>query len=160
MKILAALHTKFKGNIKVKVDYDHIDVVEDKTQASVTKTYTLTDVDLSGEVSNINDADGSEGWIDEAERQLDSFLRDLKKEFVNFETELSSHKRYFENDENLVGFNAEVSLGSFEKKSDLTKMKVDIELVAFYDIPALRLGFVMDEVIEALTSKDSKEFNT
>jgi len=160
MKILAALRTKFKGNIKINVDYDHIDVVDDKTQASVTKTYTLTDVDLSGEISNINDAEGSEGWIDEVERQLDSFLSALKKEFVNFETELSSHKRYFENDENLVGFNAEVSLGSFEKKSDLTKMKVNIELVAFYDIPALRLGFVMDEVIEALTSKDSKEFNT
>jgi hypothetical protein len=160
MKILAKLLTKFKGNIKVSVD-SHTDISDDRehSQASVTRSYTLTDVDLSDEVKNISDPDGSEQWADEVERQLDYFLSQLKKEFVKFETDLSSHKRYFENDENLLGFNAEVSLGSFEKKADLSKMKVEIELVAFYDIPVNKLGYVMDEVIEALTNKDSEEFN-
>lgn len=158
MKILAAVLTKFKGKIKVQTD-SHTDVSDDKEQVSVRKTYTLTDVDLSGEVSNIKAAEGTDEWVYEAEQELDYFLSNLKKEFVKFETDLSSHERHFKNDENLLGFNAEVSLGSFEKKADLSKMKVEIELVAFYDIPKRQIEFVMDEVVEALTSMDSKEFN-
>jgi hypothetical protein len=160
MKILAELLTKFKGKIKVQADRVETDVSEDKGQVSITKNYILTDVDLSDEVSGIKDEDGTGEWLYEAEQQLDHFLRDLKKEFVRFETELSSHERHFQNDQNLLGVSAEISLGSFEKKADLSKMKVEIELVAFYDIPKVQIEFLMNEVVEALTSMDSKEFNS
>lgn len=155
MKVLSAL-SKLKGNLKVISDYDNVEITEDKDQVSVTKSYTITGVDLSGEVTGIRAKEDTEEWLEEAEGEVSHFLEGLKKDFTNFEQHTPNYDMYFKNDENLVGFHVEASVRPFKNKAELSKLTLEVEIVAFYDVPHFRLKRLMDEGIKALTGLEIK----
>jgi hypothetical protein len=165
MKILAAL-SKLKGKLKIDPGHPDVSITEDKEQVSITKSYTIKGVDLSDEITGIRAEEGTEDWIEEVEREVSHYLQGLKKDFTNFERNTVSHDMYFKNDENLLGFNVEASIrasgekgnnyGLIESKEDLTKLTLEVEIVAFYDIPHRRIERMLDEGIKALTGLEIK----
>ena len=153
---------QLKGNITIEQSKPDVQVTESGKQASVTINYTLKGIDLSEGVHPTgNEDDDSE----EADRVLDLAKKEIRKHFIDFYqgkfglyaepgTRYPKEANPIVETEEFVGVDADVHIYGGETVESLKDLQAEVNVTAFYDIPASALASAVELAMKALIGKE------
>jgi len=136
---------KLAGNITVKEGRTDIATVGESNnpQIKVTKSYTLSGVDLTTGVT-LSEGDEEDNVVDDL---IDQAKREIQQTAESFTPEELGIGGEF------VGMSADVSIHGLTLE-ELKNLEVQLDLTAFYDVPIGKIEESLDELKSTLIGKE------